>query len=259
MLCAAFKGLTTCTITQLPFLADPGGAFDAPNAKCPPDRGSSDCVTGSLASVLPNDTLYPFPDSSPPDSALFSHAKSSATQIYPSNVSRPISCHRSVPTRSSSDISTPSLTPDNDTSEFGSSDTTSPSINDKRPSDAFDFLMTLFPHQGLHALPFAKSVAISAPNTGAAFEGMVLEVPGQPKTLYVDGKSAESVSVRESVVALLDLAEESLECSTLIIALERSSSNLGALLHSLMYVGGAVVTKPVYQVNPAFVLVGLEI
>jgi len=87
----------------------------------------------------------------------------------------------------------------------------------------------------------------------------VLELPGKPKTLYVDGKSAESVSVRESIVALLDLAEESLECSALIIALERSSSDLGALLHSLMYVGGAVVTKPVYQVNPAFVLVGLEI
>jgi hypothetical protein len=57
--------------------------------------------------------------------------------------------------------------------------------------------MTLFPHQGLHALPFAKSVAISAPNMGIAFEGMVLELPGKPKTLYVDGKSAESVSVRE--------------------------------------------------------------
>jgi hypothetical protein len=57
----------------------------------------------------------------------------------------------------------------------------------------------------------------------------------------------------------LDLAEESLQCSALIIILERSSSDLGALLHSLMYVGGTVVTKPVYQVNPAFVLVGLEI
>lgn len=106
----------------------------------------------------------------------------------------------------------------------------------------------------------------------------MLELPGKAKTLYVDGKSAESVSVRErydncvlsallkkfqsyiySIVALLDLAEESLRCSALIIVLERSSSDLGALLHSLMYVGGIVVTKPVYQVNPAFVLVGLEI
>ena len=62
-----------------------------------------------------------------------------------------------------------------------------------------------------------------------------------------------------SIVALLDLADESLGCSSLIIILERSSPNLGLLLHSLMYVGGTVVTKPPYQVDPAFVLVGLEV
>jgi len=119
--------------------------------------------------------------------------------------------------------------------------------------------MNLFPHQGLGAFPYAKSVAISAPNMGAAFGGVVLEMPGQPKTLYVDGKSAESVSLRESIVALLDLADESLECAALVIVLERSSPNLGKLLHSLMYVGGTVVTKPPFQLDPAFVLVGLDI
>jgi hypothetical protein len=63
--------------------------------------------------------------------------------------------------------------------------------------------MTLFPHHGLNALPFAKSVAISAPNMGAAFDGVVLELPSKPKTLYVDGKSAESVSLRERCVLFL--------------------------------------------------------
>jgi Ornithine decarboxylase antizyme len=62
-----------------------------------------------------------------------------------------------------------------------------------------------------------------------------------------------------SIVALLDLADESLGCSSLVIILERSSPNLGVLLHSLMYVGGTVVTKPPYKVDPAFVLVGLEV
>jgi len=119
--------------------------------------------------------------------------------------------------------------------------------------------MTVFPRQGLSALPYAKSVQISAPNLGADFDGVVLELPGKSKTLYVDGKSAESVSLRESIVALLDLADESLACNSLIIVLERSSPNLGSLLHSLMYVGGAVVTKPPFQVDPAFVLVGLEV
>lgn len=62
-----------------------------------------------------------------------------------------------------------------------------------------------------------------------------------------------------SIVALLDLASENLDCNALVIVLERSAPNLGELLHSLMYVGGSVVTKPPFVVDPAFVLVGLEI
>jgi len=125
--------------------------------------------------------------------------------------------------------------------------------------DALDFLMTVFPHQGLKALPYAKSVAITAPAIGAAFNGVVIELPGATKTLYVDSKSAQSVNLRDSIVALLDLADESLACGALVIVLERSSPNLGQLLHSLMYVGGAVITKLPFEVDPAFVLVGLEI
>jgi hypothetical protein len=110
---------------------------------------------------------------------------------------------------------------------------------------------------------------------GASFDGVVLELPGQPKTLYVDGNSAQSVSLREryvpplfplaasqsapSIVALLDLADESLQCSALVIVLERGSPSLGNLLHSLMYVGGTVVSKPPFAVAPSLVLVGMEI
>jgi len=64
---------------------------------------------------------------------------------------------------------------------------------------------------------------------------------------------------RESVVALLDLADEALHCEALIIILERSSPNLGETLHSLMYVGGTVVTAPIFPLDSAFVLVGLNI
>jgi len=119
--------------------------------------------------------------------------------------------------------------------------------------------MTLFPNHGLKALPYAKRVSISTPNLGAEFDGVVLELPGKPKTLYVDGKGAAAVNLRESIVALLDLADESLECNALVIVLERSSRDLSSLLHSLMYVGGTVVTAPVFKVDPAFVLVGMEI
>lgn len=62
-----------------------------------------------------------------------------------------------------------------------------------------------------------------------------------------------------SIVALLDLADEHLQCSALVIALEKASPTLSSLLHALMYVGGAVVTKPDFPVHPAYVLVGLEI
>nr|GAT57624.1 predicted protein [Mycena chlorophos] len=156
-------------------------------AKCPPDRGSSDCVTGSPASI-------PIPRS-----------------------------HLPSP---SSDISTPPLTPDNASPPAA--------FTSKRHNDALDFLMTVFPHNGLSVLPHSQSVAISAPNLGTAFEGVVLSLPGTSKTLYVDGKSAQSVSIRESIVALLDLADESLGCSALVIVLERSSPALGNILHSLI-------------------------
>lgn len=118
--------------------------------------------------------------------------------------------------------------------------------------------MTVFPKHGLSALPYAKNVTISAPDVGE-FEGVVLELPGRPKTLYVNAKNAASVSLRESIVALLDLADERLECSALVIVLDRSSKMLSEALHSLMYVGGTVVTKPPFEVDPAFVLVGMEV
>ncbi|TFK44654.1 ornithine decarboxylase antizyme-domain-containing protein [Crucibulum laeve] len=257
--CAISRAPTTCTTTPLPSLAGPGGAFDVPKAKCPPDRGSSDCVTGSPASIF---STYNHSISSSPDSLSFSKPISypkpqvPITSIDYSNFTRS-SSPRAIPSRNNSDLSTPPLTPDGG-SEYSRSDS-STGIHSKCENDALDFLMTVFPHQGLSALPHAKSVSISAPNMGASFEGVVLELPAKPKTLYVDGKSAESVSLRESVVALLDLADEKLECNALIIVLERSSPNLGDLLHSLMYVGGTVVTKPPFKVDPAFILVGLEI
>lgn len=72
--------------------------------------------------------------------------------------------------------------------------------------DALDFLMTLFPYHGLFALPYSKSVTISAPNMGVEFHGVVLNVPGTPKTLYVDGKSAQSANLRERLApSIVDL------------------------------------------------------
>ncbi|KAJ3571776.1 hypothetical protein NP233_g3544 [Leucocoprinus birnbaumii] len=282
-----------------------------PGSKCPPDRGSSDCVTGGPASYFsssPPSSISSSPTSfsSSPTSALgtrafsktfsyspttaapittidYTHGKfqqpflrnsSARTAINTSNPRAIPTPTRSGSNASSSGLSTPPLTPDDGSySSSGSIDSIAfdpirphgyPSAGPKAGSaapakDALDYLMTIFPKDGLKVLPHAKSVTISAPTLGAAFEGVVLQLPGKPKTLYVDGKNAALVSLRESIVALLDLASENLDCDAMVIVLERSAPNLGELLHSLMYVGGAVVTKSPFAVDPAFVLVGLEI
>lgn len=151
-------------------------------------------------------------------------------------------------------MATPPLTPDDDEDDSGAS-----GINADHSKDALDLLLAIFPRNGLSILPYAKSVVVTAPNIGASFDGVVLDLPGQSKTLYVDGKNAQAVSLRESIVALLELADEQLQCSALVIAFNKSSHGLSELLHSLMYVGGSVVTKPPFQVDPSYILVGLDI
>ena len=98
-------------------------------------------------------------------------------------------------------MATPPLTPD-DVDDDGDS------ISAKQQNSALEFLSTLFPRNALGALPHAKSVQISAPNLGAAFDGVVLDLPGRPKTLYVDGKSAAHVNLRERYVSKLLLKKK---------------------------------------------------
>ena len=62
-----------------------------------------------------------------------------------------------------------------------------------------------------------------------------------------------------SVVALLDLADEHFNCSALVIALPRTTDGLDQLIHSLMYVGGQVVTHPPFKACSSYVLIGMEI
>ena len=176
------------------------GAFDVPKEKCPPDGGSLDCVTGSPASIFSNDSgsISSSPESTPfSKSIIYPSSSAPITTIsyskFPSTGSSP----RTIPHRNGSHnsySSTPPLTPDRG-SDFNTK--TQSHIYPKRERDALDFLMTVFPHQGFDALPYAKGVSISAPSLGADFDGVVLELPGKPKILYVDGKSAATVDLRE--------------------------------------------------------------
>jgi len=170
-------------------------------------------------------------------------------------------------------VTPPHSLEDSDSGESGIS-----AISAKQSKATLEFLTTLFPRNALSAMPYAQGVSVSSPNLGTVFDGVILDLPQKPKTLYIDGQNAQHVNLREryvpihfriphallsltfySIVALLDLADEQLDCSALVIALEKSAQGLGDLLHSLMYVGGSVVTKPPFQVDPAYVLVGLEI
>ena len=84
-------------------------------------------------------------------------------------------------------LATPPLTPDDSIED----------VSIKSNDDALELLTTLFSNRALTALPYAKSVTISSPEMGTSFDGVVLELPGKPKTFYVDGKSAEVVNLRE--------------------------------------------------------------
>jgi len=269
---AKFKAPIIYIIIPLRSLADLSGIFDIPPEKCPPDGGSSDCVTGSPASSFFSSS----PPLAPGHSAIYNSSKYCPDLVYPStpestsselsssleSLALPLAVTSiPIPAKSTSrlpahNLLTPPYTPEdvggNNGGSFGS-------ISAKQSSAALDFLTALFPRSGLTALPHAKSVNITSPTLQTAWEGIVLDLPGDRRTLYVHGKGAEQVALRESIVALLDLADEHLECTAFVIALEKNSPALGDLLHSLMYVGGTVVTKPPFEVDVAYVLVGIEI
>lgn len=176
------------------------GGFDVPKSKCPPDRGSSDCVTGRPAlnhSSAFNPTFY----SSPSMSAKDLHDNSHQSLVYPPTPPTPTTDVVSFPRSPvgpqpilgartqnfSHGLATPPLTPDDSIDDF----------TVKSNDDALELLTTLSPDHALKVLPYAKSVSISSPEMGTSFDGVVLELPGAPKTFYVDGKSAEVVNVRE--------------------------------------------------------------
>ncbi|KAL4254971.1 Ornithine decarboxylase antizyme [Abortiporus biennis] len=211
------------------------------------DRSSTLSSSSFGAESFPDSIVYP-----PTPPLDHSYADGNVIPFTNSVASAPRAILKNAP---ASDLLTPPLTPDDVEGGEGSVQ----AISAKQSKAALDFLSALFPRNGLGALQYAKSVSISSPDLDAVFDGVLLELPGKPKTFYVDGKNAQHVNLRESIVALMDLADEQLGCSALVIALEKSSPVLGDLLHSLMYVGGQVVTKPPFQVDPAYVLVGLEI
>lgn len=176
-----------------------------PHKKCPPDGGSSNCVRGNSASFFSssfpmsghfsiprarkNNIYPPSPESVP--SELASSVESLSLPSPMASIPIPVKDVAQIPPHT---LITPPYTPENIGGKAGEG---FGHISAKQSSAALDFLTTLFPRSGLSALPFAKSVNISSPGLKAEWEGIVLDLPTDRRTLYVHGKGAEHVDLRE--------------------------------------------------------------
>lgn len=119
-------------------------------------------------------------------------------------------------------------------------------------------------------LPPLHSTATARPDPLAPHFFEVLRPHDPMRTLPAATTNSSmngALDMRESLTALLDLAEDSLEATSLILALnkdDREADRLGELLHSLMYVGGQVVKQGAlpggWEWDPKrWVLVGMEL
>jgi len=241
----------TRILSTTPLLSRAGlrGVFDPATEKCPPDRGGSvEHVRGVLPSVLSSKPLL---SARPPPGPLSTSAPAASSP-------RPIPY--SANHANNRYPITPPLTPDSIHSAASSSLRSNsvgslPTSTDGEPPT---FLTSLFPEHVPAAQHWASPIRINS-QPDSAWEGFVLDLPGKPKTLYVNGNGAGQNMLRESVVALLDLADEHFNCSALVIALPRTTNGLDQLIHSLMYVGGQVVTHSPFKASSSYVLIGMEI
>lgn len=86
-------------------------------------------------------------------------------------------------------------------------------------------------------------------------------------TLFLRGNGLEHVSsleydsLKESIVAVIELAEELLKCDTLVICLDRNDKNscLSTLIRSFFYFGFELVPPGTYNHSNEFILVGMEL
>ncbi|KAL7409888.1 hypothetical protein BDY24DRAFT_191979 [Mrakia frigida] len=128
------------------------------------------------------------------------------------------------------------------------------------------FLESLFPKHAQEASKVSQSVLITSNASSVSWSGALLDapqVPGSP-TLLVSVPMAEGVEIREHVEILLDLAFDSLNCSTLVFVLDKSSPDLRELVHGLLFIGGTIVRPDArsgweWEVDEGKVLIGMEL
>ena len=181
--------------TLPPLSSSPTPSYDSSNDSAASTLSSLGSQTHPRLNTNIAARSYDYPPTPPPEEFPFGFSPEFPLAALP-NASAP----RAIPeVHQQGDISgavglaTPPLTPD-DGSEDGEGSLSA--LGAKQSA----FLSALFPRNALGAAPYAKSVAISTPGTGTTFDGVVLSLPGQPKTFYVDGKCAAHVNLRERCV-----------------------------------------------------------
>lgn len=89
------------------------------------------------------------------------------------------------------------------------------------------------------------------------WEGFVMD-----GTLFLRGNAMESVNLKkESIVAVIELAEECLKCHSLVVCFEKEkqSSNLSMITRIFLYIGFEIVAPGTFNHSNDFILVGMEL
>ncbi|CAI2171129.1 5040_t:CDS:2 [Funneliformis geosporum] len=86
------------------------------------------------------------------------------------------------------------------------------------------------------------------------WEGFVMD-----GTLFLQGNAMENFNFKkDSIVAVIELAEECLKCHSLIICVERQTSFLAALMRIFLYIGFELVAPGIFNHPNDYLLVGME-
>lgn len=135
-------------------------------------------------------SLIQYPPTPPPEQG--SHDPPSRFNISPPPLSVGPQEIVYKPSNTSGLVTPPHSLEDSESVESGIS-----AISAKQTKATLDFLTILFPRNALSAMPYAQGVSVSSPNLGTVFDGVILDLPDKPKTLYIDGKNAQHVNLRE--------------------------------------------------------------
>lgn len=120
-----------------------------------------------------------------------------------------------------------------------------------------------FSKNGVKVAAIAEDIAEEAGLEADA--AVILSSPvHDTNTLYYRAPADSGKLDREALVDLMEIADEDLSCNGIVICLDRKENkeSLAGTLHSLMYVGGAIIAPNAGLVSynsEDFILVGLDL